>query len=330
MFWRVQAGLWAALFVILTASVTPYLGTRSHLENLSAVVASKFTLSLAGFLLSGAIRPLYDAARRRPIFAWAPRVLVVSFVGGNLAITLSNLVRMTVQGTVSFSPRDVFAGGTTGVLLLVAWSAGYLAFRSWQDAQEARLSADRAQLAVLRYQVNPHFLFNSLNTLQSLIREDPARASEAVSDLAAVLRYSLRRGGAETAPLAEELEALRRYLAVEQSRFEEKLSVDVSADSAAEIYLAPAFVLHPLVENAIKHGMQTSELPLRVEVRAQASNGDLRVRIRNTGRWREGTNGTGVGLENLRDRLERLYPGRHLLATGEADGWVESQLEIRG
>ena len=330
MFWRLQTGVWTMLFVILSVAVIPYLGTRSHLENVEAVFANKFALALAGFVLTSAIRRFYDAwLHARPLFLIAG-VLAFSGIGGNLASAFSNGTRMLLLHQTSWEFRDLVGGGTTGVLLLLSWSAGYLALRAWQEAQEARALAVRSQLAVLRYQVNPHFLFNSLNTLQSLIREDPRRASDAVSDLAAFLRYSLRNLSAENAPLGEELDAIRRYLAVEQARFEEKLDVAVTSDRRANEYLAPSFLLHPLVENAIKHGMQTSDLPLHVEIIAESSGADLRVHIRNTGHWREGINGTGIGLRNLRERLERLYPNRHRLETREANGWVESRLEIRG
>lgn len=189
---------------------------------------------------------------------------------------------------------------------------------------ETRLLA-QARLETLRYQLNPHFLYNALNSIEALSREAPTRIPETVRRICDCLRYALypKKGGMAT--LEQELQAVESYLRVERLRFEENLLVNTDVDDAARAAGVPEFLLQPLVENAIKHGMKTSEMPLRVVIRAGCADGMLELEVRNTGHWLtkadEATSG-GVGLENLRRRLDLFYPNSHRLKTSEEAGWV--------
>jgi sensor histidine kinase YesM len=135
--------------------------------------------------------------------------------------------------------------------------------------------------------------------------------------------------------LREELDAIRHYLSVEKRRFEDKLDVRFAIDPQAEEYPVLGFLLHPLVENAIKYGMKTSPLPLEICLEASVRGGVLHITITNSGSWlaetkRQGAGheGTGTGLANVRSRLENAYPGRHRFQAGEMDGKVHVAIEI--
>src|SRR5262245_15925279 len=222
--------------------------------------------------------------------------------------------------------------------LFFSWSVLYFGIKYWQRSQQEQQEALRsaalakeAELQMLRYQLNPHFLFNSLNSASALIRENPARAEKMIGELSEFLRHSLANGKAGDAPLSDELEAARNYLDIEKIRFEDKLIVGFDVDPQAGAFRVPSMLIHPLVENAVKYGMQTSPMPLRVEINARADNGALRLEVVNTGRWIEGSaNGRGAsaGIENVRQRLRQAFPERHRFEVFEREGRVHAVMEV--
>ena len=180
-----------------------------------------------------------------------------------------------------------------------------------QNRQEAlRELAVSAQLAALRAQVNPHFLFNSLNSIAQLIATDPRKAEACVERLAEIYRYLLHRAEADFVSLAEELSVAESYLEIERARFGDALLVEEHIDARARDLLLPSLILQPLVENAVKHGISPKVGGGRVTIEARILDGDLRLAVRDTGVGL-GDRGAifehGVGLRNVRDRLLRLY-----------------------
>jgi hypothetical protein len=188
----------------------------------------------------------------------------------------------------------------------------------------------QARLETLRYQLNPHFLYNALNSVEALSREEPAQIPEVVRRLCECLRYALhpKKGGLAT--LEQELQQVTSYLRVERVRFGEHLAVETDVSDAARSAIVPEFLLQPLVENAVKYGMRTGEMPLRVVIRTGSANGVLEIEVRNTGRWYSdaGRATGGVGLENLKNRLDLLYADRYRLKTAEEAGWVSVTVAI--
>lgn len=206
--------------------------------------------------------------------------------------------------------------------LLALWSALYFGFHFLEARRRAevdrwRLAAalSEAELRALRAQVNPHFLFNSLNSLRSLINEDPARARESVTQLAAILRYSLESAAQPTVPLAAELRMVDDYLALEQSRFEDRLEVRREIDPAALTLPVPPMLVQTLVENAVKYGVSRQPGPgfVGLRIAREAARQQLVVEVRNRGDLAPATGSTGLGLANARERLARLFgPGAEL------------------
>ena len=147
-----------------------------------------------------------------------------------------------------------------------------------QLAQELRLQTSKSELKALRAQINPHFLFNALNAIASLIHTDPARADEAVEQLAEVFRYTLRRSDSEWAPLDQELAFARAYLDVEQARFGQRLTCSIDSDHRLPAPQIPSMLLQTLLENAVKHGVSQAREPGRIDVivRTTAGSGDAR------------------------------------------------------
>jgi LytS/YehU family sensor histidine kinase len=215
--------------------------------------------------------------------------------------------------------------------LLVIWSLLYFGIKLWLETAAARLQAAESEAAArtselrqLRAQVNPHFLFNALNSV--LAEKDNASAVELITlELAEYLRFSLRPAG-DCQTLGEELDALEHYLRVEKARYEEKLEYVIEAEPQVRRVRVPVATVQPLLENAMKYGRQTSPVPLRVVLSAalDRETGALRITVRNTGRWLEfdATRSHGIGLANLRRRLELLFGAEGQLTHGVDDGWV--------
>jgi len=176
--------------------------------------------------------------------------------------------------------------------------------------------AATAQLAALRAQINPHFLFNSLNSIAQLIRADPDRAEACVERLAEMFRYVLRYGEKDFVPLAEELEMARAYLDIERARFGDRLRVETHVDPPSLQHLIPNLILQPLVENAVRHGLSRKRGGGTVRIDARLADGCLELSVGDDGLGMPDTAlervyEHGIGLRNLRDRLERLYGPAH-------------------
>jgi signal transduction histidine kinase len=179
-----------------------------------------------------------------------------------------------------------------------------------QLEHELRLQTSQSELKALRAQINPHFLFNALNAIASLIHTDPARADAAVEQLAEVFRYTLRRSEQEWAPLDQELDFAQAYLDVEQARFGRRLDFSIEADPKVRDLHVPAMLLQTLVENAVKHGISRLRTPGRIDIRATRDRDRLRLEVRDTGPGLEPSleprppaSGESFGLRNVRDRL---------------------------
>ena len=198
--------------------------------------------------------------------------------------------------------------------------------------KKARDLAQQAQLQMLRYQLNPHFLFNALNAIRALVLSDATRSRQVVTALSEYLRYSLRTANDLEVSLKEELTSLRSYLDIEKIRFEEDLEVCFEIEPEASGCMVLSVLLQPLVENAIKYGMQTSSMPLRIRLLGTIRDHQLHLEVANTGRWltTDETDGrtTRIGLRNLRQRLDQFYPARHSFAITEQDGWVKATIDI--
>ena len=148
-----------------------------------------------------------------------------------------------------------------------------------------------------------------------------------ITELSEYLRYSLVSRNYESVPLKDEMESVRHYLAVQKMRYENKLDVSLQVDPAAEEYPVASFFLHPIVENAVKYGMSTSPLPLRIEVQAGVQDGVLRIEVINSGSWVEPSGPekdpiVGRGLDNVRQRLAEAYPAKHRLEISGQEGSV--------
>ena len=208
---------------------------------------------------------------------------------------------------------------------LIAWASLYLALGYAREVREAERTASRyaqaaqdAELRSLRYQVNPHFLFNTLNSLSSLvIKGDKDRAEEMIQNLSTFYRTSLSSDPLEEVTLSEEVELQQQYLGIEAVRFPERLRTRIEIAPTLLNEKVPALILQPLVENAIKYGVSRSTRPVTVSISAEASDGWMAIRVDDDGEDSPAKDhGNGIGLANVRDRLEARYGDSARLTSG--------------
>jgi signal transduction histidine kinase len=193
--------------------------------------------------------------------------------------------------------------------------AGVVQFqiRAQRDAMKAlelQKQLSSAQLRALQMQLEPHFLFNTLNAITTLVELGRQKeAAEMLSHLNVILKSTLKRTTPEKVPLSEELEFMENYLAIEQIRFADRLRIEIKVDPTALDGLVPCFLLQPIVENAIRHGIAHCETEGRVEASARRDGNSLHLRIRDSGHGLTGDsqNGHGIGLTNTRERLAHFY-----------------------
>lgn len=191
---------------------------------------------------------------------------------------------------------------------------------------EAERLLSEAELRMLRFQLNPHFLFNALNSVNALIEDHPESATKMVCLLADFCRATLLVPDDGLATVESETGLLRQYLAIERMRWQDALDVDVDVENGLGDIRIPVFTLQPLAENAIKYGQLSGSDPLEIRVRIIRQNGGMRIEVANTGRWFDPADrpqaSAGVGLANLKNRLEHVFGKDAILETEASAGWV--------
>ncbi len=204
-----------------------------------------------------------------------------------------------------------------------------------RNVLEAKSLANLSQLKLLRYQMNPHFLFNAHNSIRSMIMIDKERAWQMITELSEFFRYTLLNFNKVEASLEEEIKAVNNYLHIERIRYRDSLEVSFQIDEAAKKCAVPAFIFQPLVENAIKYGMYTSPTPLKVAVFIMLNDGVLSIDVSNTGELlKHATEGEkkdeahGASLENLKQRLELMFKEQYGFQVYQENGWVHAKIRI--
>lgn len=219
-------------------------------------------------------------------------------------------------------PVPWLASAMTGALLSAVMVAA-LVLRA-----KGRMPAETAaRLAELQARIRPHFLFNSLNSAIALVREDPGKAETLLEDLSELFRHALVSKG-DSVTLAEEVQVARHYMAIEEIRFGDRLRVEWSIDPRAGSARVPALFLQPLVENAVKHGVEPSPTGADVKITTQRRGSVVVIKVTNSVPAGQGKPGNGVALENVRDRLRLLHDVQGQFQTALIDGLYQVRMEV--
>ena len=332
-FWRLQFGGWGGAMLLRAMSS---LANAQPLSFLVLVLIATIT----GFSISLLLAVLYrQLIGQRPLVTWGLTALVLPFAAGLHAFIdawVISLYRSESDAGFAQLLLGVFYLDAT---LLGAWSALYYAINFFlqveeQNDQLIRLEnqATSAQLAMLRYQLNPHFLFNTLNSISTLVllkQTEPANAM--LSRLSSFLRYTLINEPTGRVTVSKEVETLKLYLDIERMRFEERLRTTFRIEPETQALLLPSLLLQPLVENAIKYAVSAQEAGAEITIATQLVGHKLRITVSDTGPGLQSKTtsnrlsgmtfdggepvSTGVGLANIRDRLAQVYGEDHRFDT---------------
>ena len=346
-FWRLQAVGWGGAMVLRAMSSIAGGQPWTFLVLVLIQAVTGFSISL---ILSVIYRQVIN---RRALVTWGVTALVLP-----VAVTIYAFIDAWVIDLYRADGGSSFAQLLIGVFfidatLLGAWSALYYMINFYvqieeQNDQLIRLEnqATSAQLAMLRYQLNPHFLFNTLNSISTLVllkQTEPANAM--LTRLSAFLRYTLANEPTGRVTVSQEIDTLKLYLEIERMRFEERLRTTFNIEEASRPALLPSLLLQPLVENAIKYAVSPQESGAEITITTQLVGPMLRITVSDTGPGLQSSAtenrlsgvtfdggeqvSTGVGLANTRDRLAQAYGERHRFEVSDApEGGFAVLIEI--
>ena len=327
-----------AMFGLVCAGTTLWeMRTHGH-SPLRIVVYCLFVWSAGWALLTPVVAWL---GRRAPVIPFSGRALALHFAAALAVSSLHHVWWTALQ--VAMQPYDsmgiqTFARGLTQNLVDRGFLEGTIYFavlgvtyavdyqRKLRERELAQIkleaSLSQAKLTALELQLQPHFLFNTLHAIGGLVRQDrKVEAVEMINGLGDLLRYSLDNAGKPTVPLEQELAIAERYLEIQRARFSDRMTVTIDATPAARRLHLPAMLLQPLLENAVRHGIERATSASTISVTAREVDGRLSLEVFNTGEL--GAVEAGIGIANTRARLEQIYGSRHELELrGEPDGVV--------
>ncbi|MDG2245553.1 MAG: histidine kinase [Flavobacteriales bacterium] len=338
-FWAFQFGGWGLFLIIVL--VANFLQPSFHWSNIA--------LAFAVFGFGFASTSLYRAfVKRREWINKPPLKLIIPITLGSLTTafvwTLGFLgVQLIIHsfgapGTKPFDPVELFVSFLNNLFLVLLWSLIYFAYHYFTIAQTARVArykseaaARDAQLNTLKGQINPHFMFNSLNNIRALMLEDVTRSREMLTKLSDLLRYSMTISEKRVVPLKDELAVVRDFLDLNKIQFEDKLTYSFDVDASLKEYKIPPMVLQILVENSVKHGISSSTSGGKVIVGAGLEGDRLVLKVSNTGNWTSASkrpDSHGIGLPNIRRRLQLIYGETASLHISEEDELVVAKIEL--
>lgn len=323
LFWSLHAAGWGAY------GISQYFGALLY-EKPNSYAQVIVVAAVSGFILSMPMRSIYRRLWGRPPRVFVSGVLVTCYTTALAIRTVINLAyKQFVEPDWQFKTLfELFGGAISTTYLLLCWTAFYFAIRyyeSQQKQQEAVLKAvalaQESQLKMLRYQLNPHFLFNTLNAISTLILDNQNRtANHAIARLSEFLRYTLDQDPMKKVTLRQEIEALDLYLGTERLRFGERLRLEYAIEGPALEALVPSLLLQPLLENSLKYAISPREEGGCVRIEGRTRGAMLEVSVIDDGpgmrdRYSPGERERrGVGLRNTRERLAVLYGENHRFA----------------
>ena len=235
---------------------------------------------------------------------------------------------------LAFNMSNILGLTTVYAFIFFLWSVLYFVynyFERYNTSLKLEASVREIELNNLKSQLNPHFIFNALNSIRALVDENPGKSKEAINQLANILRNSLTTGNRGLTKFEDELKIVRDYLGLESIRFEERLKTEFEIDPESRDFLVPPLMIQTLVENGIKHGIAKLTAGGIIKMKATVRNDRLTIQVRNSGQYVNGSSGGtgGLGLENTRHRLRLIYgENASFRILPESDTFVLTELEI--
>ena len=338
-FMRFQIYFWSIFFFCFWYLLTDFWGG-------GAAVAFGMTLlmALCYFLISLQLGSAYAKFQIKGALKWRTFsfVFITTLIGALIELLITDFGLETLREMELIPQREanIVARAMFHWMTLGAWSLAYLGRMAEAEVRkeerrrrEALRSIERAELQMLRFQLNPHFMFNSLNNVITEIQDRPKVALDMTRRLASYLRYTLEYRGAVLVPLSHEVRGMREYLEIERDRFGEELKFEVQIDEGLDECVVPVFLLQPLLENAVKYGLSAQELPWLISLKISGDSSEILIQLSSSGEIPSQTsekNGLGLGLEVVRRRLALHYPERSDFDLCSNDGLVSATIKLKG
>ena len=335
-FWTLQAVGWSGYLILRGASS---ISTGPSLDVIVPVIVE----AILGYCITLLLSTLYGAYRRLPRLAGVLMTVLTLAIAALLYAFLDAFAFSFLTKTTPGVALGPFLVALYICFTVIAgWSALYFGINFYlivedqiDQMQDLESQASSAQLAMLRYQLNPHFLFNTLNSISTLVLlKQTERANAMLSRLSSFLRYTLANEPTAHVTVAQEIETLKLYLEIEKMRFEDRLRPEFDIDPAAERARLPSLLLQPLVENAIKYAVTPQEEGAEICVRVRLAGERVQIGVSDTGpglqdRPVRPSLSTGVGLANIRERLVQAYgPDQRFETRSTPAGGFSVEIEI--
>ncbi|MCV2885250.1 histidine kinase [Aestuariibacter sp. AA17] len=317
LFWTLHTGGWVGFAIIF------YIG--SFLHDMRSIWLFVIALNAyAGWLITIPLRYVFRWARQQSIWTMLFTVAISTYLTALLWAVVKNINAWEIYKH-GYRPDEwymYFTNTLNSLIMVVCWSGLYFGIKNFQmlqkekqNALKASTMAHQAHLKMLRYQLNPHFLFNTLNAISTLILiKENQTAGKMVSRLSDFLRYSLDKDPIKRVELKQEVQALELYLEIEKVRFDERLSVEWEIQQDVLDAAVPSLILQPIIENAIKYAISKMENGGEIKILAKRFGNDLLLEVSDNGPGADivdgrlqRASGQGVGLTNIRERLHSLY-----------------------
>lgn len=339
-YWIAQIIGWT-IYVFISFAAN-YLSNKQELSVQSLVIALSF--AVIGIFLTHCMRFVMLRFKwlDMPFLKLAPRMSLLITVIAFLLVNTETFIGWIAHNR----PLDYFIhqyksslfylNMLGAMLLLVLWNGIYLTYyffnkAYFQEMDNLRLQSSQKEIELknLKTQLNPHFLFNSLNSIRALVEIDPKLAKKTITKLSNLLRTSLVIGNKDTIAIREELALVANYLDLEKIRFEDRLMVDFQIDNTLQNIEIPPFIIQILAENAIKHGISREIKGGKVSIEISHDKKDLILRVTNTGKLNTEASDSGIGLENTKSRLALMYKEQANFRIFEKDNTVISEVIIK-
>ncbi|MBL4707239.1 MAG: histidine kinase [Flavobacteriales bacterium] len=317
LYWICQGLGWSS-FVLIIWAINQLEGAGFDMFSFISLLI----MTLLGILISHTYRELIIQLDwlRFKIVDLIPRVALTSVLCGVAFFFLHRFLYdiVVLREKVILSVLDLLEGIVSLSVFFILWSTLYFLFHFIQNYRKEEIKnlrwqalSTEVELNKLKSQLNPHFIFNSMNSIRALVDEDPEKSKDSITQLSNILRSSLLMGRQKVIPLSQELQLVRDYLSLEQTRFEERLRTSFEINKEVKEHHVPPLLLQTLVENGIKHGISQLEEGGEIIIRARKKKDDLILSIEDTGHFREKKERSpGFGLLNSRQRLFLLYGER--------------------
>ena len=299
-----------------TYTILNVVGIRLSSANFTVIMAVPIiTESFYFFLTTHIYRDLSKKKEwlQLPTGQLFPRVLLATVAMAVSVYLLRIFVSflLDIYSPDMWSPVNLIGNVIANIIILTLWSSVYYAFHYFEKNTQSlkyEVAMNEMKLNQLKAQLNPHFIFNALNSIRALVDEEPKKSKRAINHLSNILRTSLVLDKKRLTSLREEIDTTKDYLALESIRFEERLQTEFNIEPGTERIMVPPMMVQTLVENGIKHGISKLKEGGKVTVGAHLKKANIIIEIRNTGHYNKNKiNGTGHGLRNTRQRLDLIF-----------------------